>query len=214
MTTNRWLFGAAGAAVLLALALVSHRQVGFWNDHITLWTHTLAVTNNNWVAENNLGTALLKMSRLEEAIPHFRAAAALDPTDPNSTLNIGTIHGGRAPNVVADEAKAEVLIRLVGDSSQTKQALATAAEGRAELREVLEIPAIRLNPLDGIPTTVVAFTTDIPALSGQWGEPFLIGPGSIHSAHTNDERVAKAQLSEAVEIYIRMVKELCKRASK
>jgi len=80
---------AASAAVLLALALLSHRQLGFWNDHITLWTHTLAVTDNNWVAENNLGTALLKMSRLEEAIPHFRAAAALDPTDPNSTLNIG-----------------------------------------------------------------------------------------------------------------------------
>ena len=79
---------------------------------------------------------------------------------------------------------------------------------------MLEIPAIRLNPLDGISTTVVAFTTDIPALSGHWGEPFLIGPGSIHSAHTNEERVAKAQLSEAVQIYIRMVRELCKRASK
>jgi len=153
--------------------------------------------------------------KLVDALALMRAIALpVDPLLGASTLNIGTIHGGRAPNVVADEAKAEVLIRLVGDSSQTKQALATAAEGRAELREVLEIPAIRLNPLDGIPTTVVAFTTDIPALSGQWGEPFLIGPGSIHSAHTNDERVAKAQLSEAVEIYIRMVKELCKRASK
>jgi tetratricopeptide (TPR) repeat protein len=70
--------------------LVSHRQVGFWNDHITLWTHVLEVTNNNWVGENNLGTALLKTGRMEDAIPHFRAAAALDPTDPNSTMNIGT----------------------------------------------------------------------------------------------------------------------------
>ncbi len=75
---------------LLALALVSYRQVGFWNDHITLWTHALEVTNNNWVAENNLGTALLKTGRMEEAIPHFRAAVALDPSDPNSTMNIGT----------------------------------------------------------------------------------------------------------------------------
>jgi len=102
----------------------------------------------------------------------------------------------------------------VGDSAETKRALAVAAEGQAELREVIEIPALRLNPLDGIATTVVAFTTDIPALSRQWGEPFLIGPGSIHVAHTPDERVAKADLSEAVVIYIRMVKELCKRASK
>jgi len=76
--------------VLLALALVSFHQVSFWSDHITLWTHVLEVTNDNWVAENNLGTALLKTGRVEEAIPHFRAAMALDPTDPNSTLNIGT----------------------------------------------------------------------------------------------------------------------------
>jgi protein O-mannosyl-transferase len=80
----------ASVVVLLSLALVSHRQVGFWNDHITLWTHVLEVTNNNWVGENNLGTALLKTGRMEDAIPHFRAAAALDPTDPNSTMNIGT----------------------------------------------------------------------------------------------------------------------------
>jgi acetylornithine deacetylase len=79
---------------------------------------------------------------------------------------------------------------------------------------VLEIPAARLNPLDGMATTVVAFTTDIPAFGGAWGEPFLIGPGSIHVAHTLEERVEKAQLSEAVGIYQRMVKELCKRASK
>ncbi|HTV64501.1 MAG TPA: tetratricopeptide repeat protein [Bryocella sp.] len=86
----------ASVVVLAALAIVSHRQVGFWNDHITLWTHALEVTHNNWVAENNLGTALLKSARVEEAIPHFRAAVALYPADPNSNLNIGTyeqMHG-------------------------------------------------------------------------------------------------------------------------
>ncbi len=92
----RLLVRAASIATLAALAIVSHRQVGFWNDHITLWTHTLEVTNDNWVAENNLGTALLKAARVEEAIPHFRAAVALYPTDPNSNINIGTyeqMHG-------------------------------------------------------------------------------------------------------------------------
>ena len=87
---------ACAVAILVALALASHRQVGFWNDHITLWTHTLEVTHDNWVAENNLGTALLKASRPEEAIPHFRAAVALFPTDPNSNINIGAyeqMHG-------------------------------------------------------------------------------------------------------------------------
>ena len=131
-----------------------------------------------------------------------------------STLNIGTLSGGRAPNVVADEARADVMIRLVGDSAETKAALAHAVEGRAELREVIEIPAVRLNGLDGIPTTVVAYTTDIPAFDGQWGEPFLIGPGSIHVAHTLEERVAKRDLTEAVELYRRIVRHLCKRVSK
>jgi acetylornithine deacetylase len=131
-----------------------------------------------------------------------------------STLNIGTISGGRAPNVVADEARADIMVRLVGKSAGIKRALARAAKGRVELRQVLEIPALRLNSVDGIPTTVVAFTTDIPAFGGQWGEPFLIGPGSIHVAHTLEERVAKSQLTEAVELYQRIVRHLCKRESK
>jgi acetylornithine deacetylase len=131
-----------------------------------------------------------------------------------STLNIGTLSGGRAPNVIADEARADVMIRLVGDSAETKAALFEAAAGRAELREVIEIPALHMNPLDGIESTVVAFTTDIPAFGGHWGEPFLLGPGSIHVAHTLEERVPKVQLTQAVEIYQIMVRQLCKRASK
>jgi acetylornithine deacetylase len=131
-----------------------------------------------------------------------------------STLNIGTLSGGRAPNVIADEARADIMIRLVGDPAATKAALFRAAEGRAELREVIEIPAVRLGAVDGIPTTVVAYTTDIPAFGGKWGEPLLIGPGTIHVAHTLEERVPKTQLLEAVELYQRIVKDLCKRESK
>ena len=139
------------------------------------------------------------------------------PTDPllgPSTLNIGTIGGGRAPNVVADEAHAEILIRLVTDSTETKAALARAVEGRAELREIVEIPALLMGGLEGFETTVVAYTTDIPAFGGNWGQPFLLGPGSIHVAHTLDERVPKRQLEEAVQIYQRMVMQLCKSESK
>jgi acetylornithine deacetylase len=143
-----------------------------------------------------------------------RIALPVDPLLGPSTLNIGTLSGGRAPNVIADEARADIMIRLVGDSAETKAALAKAAAGRAELREVIEIPALHMNPIAGIETTVVAFTTDIPAFGGQWGEPFLLGPGTIHVAHTLEERVPKAQLTQAVEIYQRMMRHLCKRASK
>jgi acetylornithine deacetylase len=83
-----------------------------------------------------------------------------------------------------------------------------AAGGRAEAREVLHHPALRLEGFDGLPTTVVAFATDIPALEGAWGKPYLIGPGSIHVAHTEEERIPKKQLEEAVEIYARMARQL------
>ncbi len=125
-----------------------------------------------------------------------------------ATLNIGTIHGGRAPNVVADSAMAEVMIRLVGDAAPLKRAFEDAAGSQVALREVLCIPAVRLNALEGFETTVVAYTTDIPAFGGAWGKPFLIGPGSIHVAHTSEERVAKRQLLEAAGSYSRMVRQL------
>jgi acetylornithine deacetylase len=130
------------------------------------------------------------------------------------TLNIGTISGGRAPNVIADEARAEIMVRLVCDSAPVKQALERTVAGRAGLREVIEIPALRLNAVPGIATTVVAFTTDIPAFGGAWGEPFLLGPGSIHVAHTLEERISRAELAEAVELYRKVVLDLCKRELK
>jgi acetylornithine deacetylase len=143
-----------------------------------------------------------------------RIPLPVDPLLGPSTLNIGTLSGGRAPNVIADEARADIMIRLVGDSREIKAALAKAVEGLAELREVIEIPALRLRAVDRIPTTVVAYTTDIPAFGGTWGEPFLLGPGSIHVAHTLEERVPKRELAEAVELYQRIVRYLCKRESK
>ena len=86
--SRTWL-AAPSIATLLALAIVAHRQISYWSDHVTLWSHALQVTSGNWQAENNLGMALLRQGRMEEAIPHFRAAAAIDPSDPVSTMNMG-----------------------------------------------------------------------------------------------------------------------------
>ncbi len=131
-----------------------------------------------------------------------------DPLLGRSTLNIGTISGGRAPNVVADHAAAEIMFRTIGDPSTIREAVSAAVAARAEAREVLHTPALHLTGFDGLPTTVVAFTTDIPTFNGAWGQPFLIGPGGIHLAHTNEERVSKTELSEAVDIYARMTTQL------
>src|SRR5579875_3737446 len=125
-----------------------------------------------------------------------------------STLNIGTIQGGRAPNVIPDEARAELFIRVVGDVTDLRQRVIAAAGADADAEEALFIPAVRLGSIDGMPTTVVAFTTDIPAFDGAWGQPFLIGPGSIHVAHTDQERIPKSELIEAVALYKRMVQTL------
>jgi acetylornithine deacetylase len=124
------------------------------------------------------------------------------------TLNIGTISGGRAPNVVADSAAAEILIRLVGDAAPIRDAIAAALNGRAQLKEVACAPTVRFERVDGLPTTVVSYTTDVPMLSPSWGRPLLIGPGSIHVAHTAEEHVSKKQLTDAVVIYSDLVRRL------
>ena len=124
-----------------------------------------------------------------------------------STLNIGQIQGGHAPNVIADKAEAQVLVRLVGDSAPVRAALVEAARGLAEVDFTLEIPFVRLRKVEGLPTMIAKFTTDIPQLSN-WGEPLLLGPGSIHVAHTPYEKLAKKELLEAVELYIQVARRL------
>jgi acetylornithine deacetylase len=125
-----------------------------------------------------------------------------------STLNIGTIQGGRAPNVIPDHAQAEIFIRVVGDVTKLSSQIAQAAAPDTDANEVLFIPALHLGSVDGFKTTVVAFTTDIPAFNGTWGKPYLIGPGSIHVAHTAEERIPKDQLAEAVGMYAQLVQRL------
>jgi acetylornithine deacetylase len=124
-----------------------------------------------------------------------------------STLNIGQVHGGHAPNVIADQAEAQVLVRLVGDSAPVRAALMEAAGDQAEVDFTLEIPFVRLRTVEGLPTMIAKFTTDIPKLSN-WGEPLLLGPGSIHVAHTPNERLAKKELHQAIELYIQVAKQL------
>jgi len=136
------------------------------------------------------------------------------PQDPEvgpSTLNIGVIEGGRAPNVIADHARAQMLIRLVGSSDEIKRNIIDALRGLVRVEFPLEIPFVKLRTFRSLPTMVAAFTTDIPKLSN-WGEPVLIGPGSIHVAHTEKEFIEKEQLMRAVDIYCQIGRELSAQA--
>src|SRR5450432_1668310 len=124
-----------------------------------------------------------------------------------STVNIGVIEGGRAPNVIPDHAQAKLLYRLVGPTDQLRKEIVEAVGDLAQVDFTLEIPFLRLHTLDGLPSMVAAFTTDIPALSN-WGQPLLIGPGSIHVAHTTGEFIEKKQLGDAVDLYCGIAKRL------
>lgn len=128
-----------------------------------------------------------------------------------STMNIGTIAGEGAPTVVADVACTEILVRVVADPSPIRDSFAAAVGSRAHLKEVLSIPVIKFGRIDGYPRTVVSYTTDAPLLAPGWGKPFLLGPGSIHLAHTTEERVPKSELTVAVTIYSDIVRELLSR---
>ncbi len=127
-----------------------------------------------------------------------------------STLNIGTIQGGHAPNVIPDEAMAELFFRLVDEGDRLRQATqaAVADIDGVEAKEVLFIPAVHLESVEGLETDIVSYTTDIPAFEGAWGKPLLFGPGSIHVAHTAEERIPKKEMLEAIEIYKRLIKQL------
>lgn len=148
------------------------------------------------------------IDKLIEALSRLRAMKL--PTSAEfgpCTLNIGTIEGGRAPNVVADHARAELLFRLIGSAEDLRREIAAKVGSLAQVNFVLEIPFMKLRGVDGVPTMIAAFTTDIPALSN-WGQPLLIGPGSIHVAHTEREFVAKKELHAAVELYCGIAEKL------
>jgi len=148
------------------------------------------------------------IDKLLTALERLRAMELpVNPEIGPSTLNIGVIEGGRAPNVIPDAARAQLLYRLVGPATELRQRISEAVQGLARVEFILEIPYQKFRTVEGLPTMVAAYTTDIPQL-GNWGEPLLIGPGSIHVAHTPLEYIEKKQLLEAVDLYAGIAKRL------
>jgi acetylornithine deacetylase len=150
-------------------------------------------------------------SAIDKLIPVLSRLRAMKlPANPEvgpCTLNIGLIEGGRAPNVIPDYAHADLLYRLVGPTEELRRDVARTAGDQVEVTFPLELPFLQFRKIGGLPTMIAAFTTDIPKLTN-WGEPLLIGPGSIHVAHTDGEFIEKRQLHEAIDLYCRIAKEL------
>ena len=131
------------------------------------------------------------------------------PADPllgRTHYTVGLIDGGVAPNVVSPHASAELLFRTVGEGAPVRTALGVV-EGLVAIEPVLDIPAVRMHVVPGFETAVFPYTTDVPLLT-RWGTPLLIGPGSIHVAHTDEEHLAIQELHEAVDIYESLARRL------
>jgi acetylornithine deacetylase len=141
------------------------------------------------------------IEKLIDVLHSLRAATW--PADPQlgvTHYTVGLIKGGVAPNVIPPHAEAEVFFRTVGAHDQLRETLRATVAGRVDVEEILELPAVRLHTVPGFDTEVFAYFSDVPFLTN-WGTPLLLGPGTIHVAHTDHEQVAIADLERAVDLY-------------
>lgn len=130
-----------------------------------------------------------------------------DETLGATTMNIGVIKGGVAANVIAAEAEAELMFRIVTSVEDVKRVIEDSVGDRADIEYTFACDPVFTERLEGFETSVVAFTTDIPLLTN-WGRPLLFGPGSILDAHTANEKISKRELKDAVDVYTEMVRRL------
>jgi len=147
------------------------------------------------------------IDKLLDALMVLRGIAL--PDDPvlgRTHYTVGLIEGGVAPNVVSPHASAEIMFRIVGEGTPVRRAL-SVIEPLVAIEPVLDIPAVRMHTVPGFDTAIFPYTTDVPLLT-KWGTPLLLGPGSIHVAHTDDEHVALDELNHAVELYERIARQL------
>jgi len=129
-----------------------------------------------------------------------------DPLLGRTHYTVGLIEGGVAPNVVSPHASAELSLRTVGRGEAVREAI-HVVESLVSFEHVLDVPAVRMHTVPGFDTAVFPYTTDVPLLT-RWGKPLLIGPGSIHVAHTDEEHLAIDEMMAAIQLYESLAKGL------
>lgn len=140
-----------------------------------------------------------------------RLPMPFDPTLGETTLNVGMISGGVAPNVIPAEARATLLFRTVADTAALKGLVESSLDPGVTATFATEVPPLAASALDGWESTIVSYASDLPFLAGPWGEGYMLGPGTIRVAHTDDERIAKTELLDAVDRYVRLATDLLAR---
>jgi acetylornithine deacetylase len=141
-----------------------------------------------------------------------RLPMPFDPRLGETTMNIGTIAGGVAPNVIPASARAQLLYRTVEPTERLKRMVEGALEPGVAATFATEVPPLAAASLPGWDSTVVSYASDLPFLAGPWGEGYMLGPGTIRVAHTDEERIAKRELLQSVDLYVRLAQDLLARA--
>lgn len=150
-------------------------------------------------------------SAVEKLLDALLALRDVDlPVDPllgATTYTVGVLSGGVAPNVVPPAAEADVNFRTVEPAERVRERLEAALPRTVSIDDVMVVPPVRLTTLPGFETASFSFTTDVPFLTA-WGKPLLVGPGSIHVAHTAEEHVRLDELAQSVDLYEKLARDL------
>ncbi|MDQ2870282.1 MAG: M20/M25/M40 family metallo-hydrolase [Acidobacteriota bacterium] len=165
----------------------------------------IAIETRGIAAHSSLTNAAGTRSAVDALLDFLAEVRALDvPSDPlfgETTVNIGVLHGGTAPNVIADSARAEVLVRTGDSTAAVLARIEEAARGRGEISVPYRSEKIAFRRPRGVaPGEIVSFACDLPLLD-RWGIPMLVGPGEIAHAHAADERVEIEAVEQAVGLY-------------
>ena len=157
----------------------------------------------------------LGVSAIDKLVDALVALRRIDwPADPDlgeTFYTVGLIKGGNAPNVIPPDAEAEMMFRTVGPHELLRELIDAHVGHLVSVEDVLVVPPVKMQALDGFESAVFSFTTDIPLLD-RWGAPLLLGPGSVTVAHTADEHVAIADLHRAVDLYEQLARVLLSRS--
>jgi acetylornithine deacetylase len=147
-------------------------------------------------------SAILELMEVLQRLQHLELGR--DSLLGSSSINIGRLEGGVAANVVPDRAWAEISVRTVRPSSGILKEIRAAVSDEASVEVLSVSEPQKLHTVPGFETSVLSYSTDIPYLKS-FGRPLLFGPGSIHEAHTDRERIPKSQMKEAVALYQKLV---------
>lgn len=205
-----WL-AAAGAVCVLALALVAHRQIGYWADNLALWSHAVQAEPGSFIAEDNLGGALLEAGRYNEAMQHFHAAVAIDGTDPMSRLNIAADEQRHGQLQQAIEQFNRLVVttrdpryratafsdmgyayRELGDLSRAKQSFAAAVSLRPRTLRAWIGLGLVAQKTGNYPSAVAAFSQALTIQQWDLGY-FLLARALEQSGRTQDADAAMQQ---------------------